>query len=315
MLFAAAAVASASGAEISFNRDIRPILSANCYACHGPDKKARKADRRLDTREGALAESEGVRAIVPGSVEQSELASRVSSNDPDEIMPPPKSDKKLTAQQIALLKQWIKDGAPYEAHWSLIAPKRPNVPGISDFRFQISDWEKREPARSAKLREQEKELLAWPRNPIDNFILARLLQEGLAPSPEASPATLIRRLSYDLTGLPPTPAEIDAFLSKISHGSHQSHAALVDKLLASPRYGERMARDWLDLSRLRGHARLPSRRRARHVVVARLGDQIFQRKQTLRSIHDRAVCRRPAAERDRGAEDRDRLPTERHDQL
>src|SRR6187401_2692400 len=102
MLFAAAAVASASGAEISFNRDIRPILSANCYACHGPDKKARKADRRLDTRDGALADSEGVRAIVPGNLEQSELVLRISSNDPDEIMPPPKSDKKLTVPQIAL---------------------------------------------------------------------------------------------------------------------------------------------------------------------------------------------------------------------
>ena len=239
----------ASANEISFNRDIRPILSANCYACHGPDKKAREADRRLDTREGALAESEGVRAIVPGNIEQSELVIRISSNDRDEIMPPPKSDKKLTAQQIALLKQWIKDGAQYEAHWSLIAPKRPKVPGDSDFKFQISDWEKREPERGAKLREREKEFQAWPRNPIDNFILARLLQEGLAPSPEASRTTQIRRLSYDLTGLPPTPAEIEAFLSNTSHGSHESYGNLADKLLASSRYGERMARDWLDLSR------------------------------------------------------------------
>ncbi len=244
----------AHAGDLSFNRDIRPILSANCFACHGPDKHARKADRRLDTREGALAEEEGVRAIVPGDLGHSELALRISSTDPEEMMPPPKSDKKLTTEQIATLKKWIAQGAKYEPHWSLIPPVKP----------AIADWEKRDAARGAALRTREAELKAWAQNPIDNFILDRLLAEGLTPSPEAAPATLIRRMTFDLTGLPPTPAEVDAFLASFessrsfqSSGTERTErtettgaiAALADRLLASPRYGERMTRDWLDLSR------------------------------------------------------------------
>ena len=205
---------SARADELSFNRDIRPILSANCFACHGPDKHARKADRRLDTRDGALAENDQVRAIVPGDLDHSEAALRISSTDPDEVMPPPKSDKKLTSEQVALLKRWIAEGAKYEPHWSLISPVKAKVP-----------------ARG---------------NPIDAFILARLEKDGLKPSPEASKTTLIRRAFFDLTGLPPTLAEVDTFLADNSADAYEK---LVDRLLSSPRYGERMTRDWLDLSR------------------------------------------------------------------
>ena len=205
---------SARADELSFNRDIRPILSANCFACHGPDKHARKADRRLDTRDGALAENDKVRAIVPGDLDHSEAALRISSTDPDEVMPPPKSDKKLTSEQVALLKRWIAEGAKYEPHWSLISPVKAKVP-----------------ARG---------------NPIDAFILARLEKDGLKPSPEASKTTLIRRAFFDLTGLPPTLAEVDTFLADNSADAYEK---LVDRLLSSPRYGERMTRDWLDLSR------------------------------------------------------------------
>ncbi len=221
--------------DLSFNRDIRPILSANCFACHGPDKHARKADRRLDTRDGALAELEGVRAIVPGDTEHSESVLRISSTDPDEVMPPPKSDKKLTPEQIALLKKWIAEGARYEPHWSLIAPVKPKVAQISDFRFQISD-----------LLRGGRDYGDWSKNPIDAFILARLEKDGLKPSPEAGKTTLIRRVTFDLTGLPPTLAEVDAFLSDNSADAYEK---LVDRLLAKPQYGERMTRDWLDLSR------------------------------------------------------------------
>ena len=208
-------------AEISYNRDIRPILSDNCFACHGPDKHARKADRRLDTAEGATALIDGVRAIAPGDLAKSDAVERIQSSDPDEHMPPPKSDKKLTPAQIALLKDWIAQGAKYEPHWSFIAPRRPLLPepGIPGARV---------------------------RNAIDAFILKRLEKDGLKPSPEAGKTTLIRRVTYDLTGLPPTPSEIDAFLADETPGAY---ATVVERLLASPRFGEKMTVHWLDLSR------------------------------------------------------------------
>ena len=202
--------------ELSYNRDIRPILAENCFACHGPDKRARKADRRLDTADGARAELEGVRAIVPGDVAKSDAVVRIESHDADEQMPPPKSDKKLKPEQIALIKKWIAQGAKYEPHWSLIAPQRPAVPKVGD------------------------------ENPIDGFIGARLAKDGLKPSPEASRETLIRRVTFDLTGLPPTPSEVDAFLAD---QPPEAYGRLVDRLLASPRFGEKMAVHWLDLAR------------------------------------------------------------------
>ena len=207
--------------EISYNRDIRPILSENCFACHGPDKPARKADRRLDTSDGARAEIDGVRAIVPGDLAKSDAIARIESHDADEKMPPPKSDKKLTPEQIALIKKWIAQGGKYEPHWSFIAPRRPAVPGV---------------------RGQE----SGVRNPIDAFVLARLEKDGLKPSPEAGKPTLIRRVTFDLTGLPPTPAEVDAFLAD---QSPDAYGKLVARLLASPRFGEKTAVHWLDLSR------------------------------------------------------------------
>jgi hypothetical protein len=207
-------------AEISFNRDIRPILSENCFACHGPDKKAREADRRLDTREGAIAENEGVRAIVPGDPGKSELLARITSHDRDEVMPPPKTERRISEKQVATLKRWIEQGAPWESHWSLIPPKRPALPAVAN--------------------------TGWARNDIDRFVLARLEQEKLTPSKEADPTTLIRRVTFDLTGLPPTPAEVDAFLADRAPDAYER---LVDRLLASPRYGEKMALHWLDLSR------------------------------------------------------------------
>ncbi|ODU01649.1 MAG: hypothetical protein ABS79_01350 [Planctomycetes bacterium SCN 63-9] len=203
---------------VVFSRDILPILSENCFQCHGPDHKSREADLRLDTQEGALRKVDPV--IVAGQSGQSELIERIISQDVDEVMPPPKSGKKLTQSQIDLLKRWIDQGAPWGKHWAFESPKA---------------------ALPETIRDQ-----SWPRNPIDQFILARLESENLGPSPEASKATLIRRVTLDLTGLPPTTAEVDAFLADPSPGAYE---ALVDRLLASPAYGERMATDWLDGAR------------------------------------------------------------------
>ncbi|HUG20333.1 MAG TPA: PSD1 and planctomycete cytochrome C domain-containing protein, partial [Planctomycetaceae bacterium] len=182
--------------------------------CHGPDSAARQADLRLDVRENALA------LLRPDDFEQSEVLARIRSTDPDLRMPPPDSHKKLSPQEIEKLQRWIEQGAEYEAHWALIPPERPTLPKVSNF--------------------------DWPRNEIDRFVLARLERAGLAPSPEASKETLIRRVSLDLTGLPPTPEEVDEFLADCSPGAYET---LVDRLLASPRYGETMAADWLDAAR------------------------------------------------------------------
>jgi hypothetical protein len=224
LVFALASLATGEEVAVvekpSFNRHIRPILSENCFACHGPDKAARKADLRLDTREGALTENEGVVAVVPGKPDDSELILRVLSHDPDEVMPPPKSDRKIKPQQVEMLRRWIQQGAEYEAHWSLIPPRQPELP-------QVKRAE-------------------WVRNAVDRFILATLEATGLQPSPEAERTTLIRRVSYDLTGLPPTPADVDAF---VNDNAPDAYERLVERLLASPRYGEKLALHWLDLSR------------------------------------------------------------------
>ncbi|MGB8169757.1 MAG: DUF1553 domain-containing protein [Chthoniobacteraceae bacterium] len=219
VVFLLVAALPAGAAELSFNRDIRPILSDNCFSCHGPDKRARKGDRRLDTPEGATAEVEGVRAIVPGDLAKSDLVARIESHDADEVMPPPKSEKKLKPEQIALLKKWIEQGAKYEPHWAFIPPQRSAVPEVAGKKVK---------------------------NSIDAFILTRLEKEGLKPAPEAERATLIRRATFDLTGLPPTPAEVDVFLADTEPDAYER---LIDRLLASPRYGEKMAVQWLDLSR------------------------------------------------------------------
>ena len=201
---------------IGYNRFIRPILSENCFACHGPDSAARKADLRLDRREAAVESG----AIVPGQPEVSELVTRITSADVEQVMPPPTTHKTLTAQQKELLARWIAAGAKYEPHWSFIAPVRPPLPEVQD--------------------------KAWPRNAIDYFILSRLEAAGLRPAPEADRRSLARRVSLDLTGLPPEPAQVEAFVDDTTPGAYER---FVDRLLASPRWGEHRGRYWLDLAR------------------------------------------------------------------
>jgi hypothetical protein len=214
---AARAQAQAGALPISFNRDIRPILANNCFACHGPDEGQRKTKFHFDTQEGAFAKA-GV--IVPGRAAGSLLIERVTHPDPEERMPPPESGHALTDAQIELLRRWIDAGAKWDTHWAYAAPRRPEPPAVSHGE--------------------------WVRNPIDRFILARLEREALKPSPEADRATLLRRVTYDLTGLPPTPADVDAFLADRSPDAYEQR---VDALLRSPHYGERMAMSWLDAAR------------------------------------------------------------------
>ncbi|HTN02915.1 MAG TPA: DUF1549 domain-containing protein, partial [Planctomycetaceae bacterium] len=208
---------------LDYNRDIKPILSNNCFQCHGPDAAERKGGTdglRLDTAEGATADQGGSFAIVPRHPEQSALVARVLSRDPDEVMPPAATGKKLTEREKELLERWVREGGAYATHWSYAPPVRPAIPAV----------------KNAK----------WPRNDIDRFLLARLEREGLQPMPEADKATLIRRVSLDLTGLPPTIAEVDAFLQDESQNAYEK---LVDRLLEKPAYGEHWAHQWLDLAR------------------------------------------------------------------
>ncbi len=206
--------------EIEFNRDIRPILSDNCFQCHGPDANARQAELRLDREEDAVALRKEGAAIVRGKPAESELVRRITNSNGEERMPPAESGKKLSPEQIELLRRWVEQGAKWQAHWSFIPPKRPPLPEVSDS--------------------------TWPRSGLDRFILNRLDREGLKHSPTAPKATLLRRVSLDLTGLPPTPAEVKAFLADESPDAYER---AVDRLLASPRYGERMAVRWLDAAR------------------------------------------------------------------
>ncbi len=209
-----------AGGAIDFTRDIRPILSDNCYKCHGPDEKARKAKLRLDTKEGAFRVKDEKIVIIPGQSAQSELVRRITSTDADEVMPPPESNRKLSAEQIALLKRWVDQGAKWGVHWSLVPPTRPTPPKVNDMR--------------------------WPRNAIDRFVLASLEKDGIKPAPDADKGRLLRRVTFDLTGLPPTPAELEAF---VEDQSPKAYEKIVERLLGSTRYGERMATDWLDLAR------------------------------------------------------------------
>jgi hypothetical protein len=211
VLLTPAAVGAAP--PISFSRDIRPILAENCFSCHGQDQNRRKKDLRLDTQEGQRAGG----VIVPAKPYESELVRRIFSADSAEIMPPPKSNRKLTAAQKEALRQWIAEGAIFEGHWAFQVPVRPSVPLLRDVG-----------------------------NPIDALLRHRLMSEKISPAPEAGRATLLRRVTLDLTGLPPTPEEVDAFLEDRSPDAYEK---VVDRLLASPRYGERMALPWLDAAR------------------------------------------------------------------
>lgn len=231
---AAAAAADAP----DFSRDVRPILSNYCFKCHGPDDKARKARLRLDVRESAVGEAEsGEHAIVPGKVADSALITRIFSNDPDEVMPPPSMRKQLTPEQRRILERWVASGAEYQAHWAFVAPKQAAVPAVADWQGAAGGYSD------------------WAANPIDGFILKKLGEAGLMPSREAAPETLIRRMTLDLIGLPPTPGEVDVFVAEYQSlvTNHQSTGIavgkLAERLLASPYYGERWARQWLDLAR------------------------------------------------------------------
>jgi Protein of unknown function (DUF1553)/Protein of unknown function (DUF1549)/Concanavalin A-like lectin/glucanases superfamily/Planctomycete cytochrome C len=216
-----AGLISAPG-TIEFNRDIRPILSDKCFTCHGPDKANRVSELRFDTEAGAkITLSEGHQSLVPGDPDKSELLRRIASSDEAVRMPPAAmGHAKLSNVEIDLMRNWIQQGAKWQSHWSFIPPKRPELPSVKNKR--------------------------WPRNPIDALVLHRLEREGLTPADEADRATLIRRLSLDLTGLPPTPSEVDAFLND---SSPKAYEKVVDRLLASNRYGERMAARWLDAAR------------------------------------------------------------------
>ncbi|MBA4148256.1 MAG: DUF1553 domain-containing protein [Verrucomicrobia bacterium] len=219
-LVAPAAYAAKKVESVDFNRDVRPILSDNCFGCHGLDQSARKAKLRLDTREGATQSRDPHPAVTPKSLEKSELWHRVITKDEDDLMPPPESNKKLTPEQIEILRRWILEGGEYKGHWAFEKPVKSELPGVQGKR--------------------------WPKNEVDYFIAAQLEQKKLKPEAEASKERLIRRVSFDLTGLPPTLAEVDAFLADKRRDAYER---LVDRLLTSPRYGEHQARYWLDAVR------------------------------------------------------------------
>ncbi len=216
--------ASPGSAAVEFARDIRPILSDNCFACHGPDAKHRKADLRLDTEAGLLAvrpgDSPRPAAVVPGKPDQSLLFQRITHADPDKRMPHKSSGKKLSPAQIGLIKRWIEEGATWQGHWAFITPTRPKLPDVGN-----------DP---------------WVRTQIDRFVLARLKAKGVQPKDEAERRALIRRVTFDLTGMPPTVREVEAFVNDKSADAYEK---VVDRLLASPRFGEHMTRYWLDLAR------------------------------------------------------------------
>ena len=207
---------------VDYNFHIRPILSDRCYACHGPDGNAREANLRLDEEHGAkfASLSDGGYAVVPGSARKSMLYKKITESDPAQRMPPPESNLALSDHEIALIRRWLDQGADWKPHWSFIPVSEPPLPDITD--------------------------AAWPRNPLDYFVLARLEQEGLSPRPEANRTTLLRRVTLDLTGLPPTLEEIDHFLAD---SSDLAYERVVDRLLDSPAFGEHMASEWLDIAR------------------------------------------------------------------
>ncbi|HVY69139.1 MAG TPA: DUF1549 domain-containing protein, partial [Verrucomicrobiae bacterium] len=205
---------------VDFSSQIRPIISSKCFSCHGQDETARKAKLRLDLRDEAIKDHKGTRAIVPGDLAASEMWRRITTKDTDDLMPPVKSGHPLKAGEIELIKQWIQQGAVYSGHWAFEKPRRPALPSVK--------------AKS------------WPRNPVDLFVLEKLERNALRPSPMADRNALIRRVTFDLTGLPPTLEEVDAFVKDHSKNAYEK---VVDRLLKSPAYGERWARVWLDLAR------------------------------------------------------------------
>jgi len=207
---------------LNYDRDVRPILSENCFQCHGQDSKKRMAGLRLDSFETATADRHGHAALVPGKPEESLIYQRITAEPRARRMPPVSANKNLTPEQVAVLKRWIEEGGQYAKHWAFVPPVRPPVPNAKD---------------------------PWVRQPVDGFVLQRLREEGLHPNAEAPPGAWLRRVSLDLTGLPPAPAEVDAFTKQVQARGEAAYVAAVDRLLASPAYGERMAMDWLDVAR------------------------------------------------------------------
>ena len=206
--------------RVDFQRQIRPLLSDTCFQCHGPDPQVRVADLRLDLRENVfLARTSGV-PVVPGDPDNSLIFRRITHEDASHRMPPAYSQKRLSDDQIDLIRRWIEQGAVWQQHWAFIPPRRPDLPQVKD--------------------------TSWPRQGLDHFVLKRLEDDGLVPSSPAERSRILRRVTLDLTGLPPALDELDAFLADPSPGAHEK---VVDRLLASPRYGERMAAVWLDLAR------------------------------------------------------------------
>ncbi|NUM56593.1 MAG: DUF1553 domain-containing protein [Candidatus Hydrogenedentes bacterium] len=218
---AASRMAVRAEGTVQFSRDVVPILSVNCYPCHGPDANTRKRDIRFDTKEGLFGKTkDGLDLIVPGNPDSSEIMKRLGHPDLAEVMPPPESKLHVSERELGIVKMWISQGAVWQGHWAFITPQKPALPKVSNE--------------------------AWCRNEIDRFILERIERAGLTPAEEADKETLLRRVSLDLTGLPPSPAEVDAFLADTSDSAYEK---VVDRLLASPHYGERMSFIWLDVSR------------------------------------------------------------------
>ncbi len=205
---------------VDFGREIRPLLAEKCFSCHGLDAENRETEMRLDTKDGIYAEIDSGVAVVPGDAANSALYARLVSEDEDERMPPVDAEKQMSPEEIELIKRWIDQGAKWQQHWSLITPTRPSIPSVENSQ--------------------------WPRNEIDSFVLARLEKADLSPSKEADKVALIRRATFDLTGLPPTPLEIDDFLADVSD---EAYERVVDRLLKSRHYGEHMGRYWLDAAR------------------------------------------------------------------
>ena len=261
---------SATGAApervVDFGREVRPILSDNCFSCHGPDEGTRQRGLRLDVPEGLFEDRGrlGGAVVVAGNASESRLVERLVTGN-NRLRMPQGADP-LTDEQIETLRLWVEQGAEWETHWAFIPPERPALPPVAD--------------------------PEWVRNAIDNFVLARLEAEGLGPAVEADRATLLRRATLDLTGLPPAPGELAAFLNDDSPDAYE---AAVDRLLGSPRYGERMAVEWLDAARYADTNGYQTDGERIHVAVARLGDRRLQRQHAVRSVHHRTARRRHAA--------------------
>ena len=267
LLGLAIALQSAYAEKLQFDRDIRPILSDKCYACHGPDPAVRQANLRLDIKEGAFSAPSGYPIIVPGEPENSELALRITHENIDERMPPQISNRQPTQEQIDTLIQWIAEGAEWEEHWVYNLPKRVEPRTVEN--------------------------TTWVRNPIDAFILGKLETEGLTPSAEADKRTLIRRLNFDLTGLLPTPPEVEQFLRDETPGAYES---LVNRLLSEPQYGEQLAMYWLDLVR---YADTSGYHSDENVSVWPYRDYVikaFNDNMPFESVRNRKSCRRSFTE-------------------